>query len=200
MDQSSDVTVAEQSPGAPATATRDGSPAIRTLLDFWNAQAEWSQATFGTDAERGPIGALKHLRREADDLMMAVEPSHRAEEVIDCLFLTFDAARRSGYTFNDVYDSDAINEVAKVLQVCAGFILDNPTNRRAALKGMFWMVTGMASSLGMGANEFVGLAFQKLEINKARLWPAISEQADDAPILHTHDAADTGEVARQQTE
>ena len=28
-------------------------------------QSQWSQQTFGTDEERGPVGALHHLAREA---------------------------------------------------------------------------------------------------------------------------------------
>ena len=32
---------------------------------FWNEQGEWSQKTFGLDSERGPLGPLKHLEKEA---------------------------------------------------------------------------------------------------------------------------------------
>ena len=60
---------------------------------FWAEQSAWSQATFGTDAERGPIGALKHLAKEAKE---AQEKPDDHEEYVDCLFLTVDAARRAG--------------------------------------------------------------------------------------------------------
>jgi hypothetical protein len=36
---------------------------------FGPAQAEWSQATFGPDNERGPIGPLKHLAKEVAEVM-----------------------------------------------------------------------------------------------------------------------------------
>ena len=34
---------------------------MNRFLEFAKAQAEWSQATFGLDSERGPVGPLKHL-------------------------------------------------------------------------------------------------------------------------------------------
>lgn len=60
---------------------------------FWSEQGEWSQATFGTDAERGPIGPLKHLAKEVAE---ALADTSDREEYVDCFFLAIDAARRSG--------------------------------------------------------------------------------------------------------
>ena len=34
---------------------------MNRMQKFWNEHAEWSQATFGTDAVRGPLGALRHF-------------------------------------------------------------------------------------------------------------------------------------------
>lgn len=65
------------------------------LQDFWKDHSIWSQATFGTDAERGPIGALKHLAKEAVE---AQDPTADKYEIADCFILTCDAARRSGLT------------------------------------------------------------------------------------------------------
>jgi hypothetical protein len=70
-----------------------------TLQEFWNAQSEWSQATFGTDAERGPIGPLKHLEKEARE---AQEHPTDPFEFADCLFLVFDSARRAGFTLDQL--------------------------------------------------------------------------------------------------
>lgn len=85
----------------------------QALYNLATDQAEWSQATFGTDKERGPIGVLKHLELEA------VEARHEAEkfrdweggpdglryiarnfvfEMADCLLLLLDASRRGGFT------------------------------------------------------------------------------------------------------
>ena len=78
---------------------------------FWNKHAEWSQATFGTDQERGPLGALKHLEKEAREAQHEVNPDITAasspelrEEIADCLFLTLDSARRAGLTLDTLLD------------------------------------------------------------------------------------------------
>jgi hypothetical protein len=59
--------------------------------------SEWSQATFGTDAERGPLGALKHLEKEARECQTAETPDDLREELADCLLLLLDASRRAGF-------------------------------------------------------------------------------------------------------
>jgi hypothetical protein len=56
-------------------------------------QAEWSQATFGSDQTRGPSGALKHLEKEAREAQLA---PYDESEYADCFLLILDAARRAG--------------------------------------------------------------------------------------------------------
>ena len=56
--------------------------------------AAWSQATFGSDSERGPLGPLKHLEKEARE---AQESPTDPSEYADCLLLILDAARRAGF-------------------------------------------------------------------------------------------------------
>lgn len=73
----------------------------KTLEEFWRAHSEWSQATFGTDAERGPRGPLKHLLKEAQE---ALDDPGDVIEIIDCLFLVFDAARRAGLAYQMMVD------------------------------------------------------------------------------------------------
>ena len=63
------------------------------LIHLCKDQAEWSQKTFGSDQERGPIGPLKHLEKEARE---AQENPRDYEEYADCLLLILDAARRAG--------------------------------------------------------------------------------------------------------
>lgn len=86
------------------------------MQDFWDEQAEWSEATFGPTSERGPLGPLKHLKKEvvneaipiAEVLKEGVEgefalmktTARLQEEIVDCLFLTIDAARRSGLQYD----------------------------------------------------------------------------------------------------
>ena len=64
---------------------------------FCDEQAEWSRATFGPDNVRGPIGALKHLEKEAQEAQDA--PSD-IKEYVDCFFLVIDAALRAGFLDN----------------------------------------------------------------------------------------------------
>ncbi len=62
-------------------------------------QRQWSEATFGSDDERGPVGALRHLRREAKE---AIDNPHDAEEYADCFLLIVDAARRAGFSIGEL--------------------------------------------------------------------------------------------------
>jgi hypothetical protein len=66
---------------------------------FWKEHAEWSQRTFGSDANRGPEGPLKHLLKEAQEALDAGF-ENRAEEIADCFLLVCDAARRYGMTWH----------------------------------------------------------------------------------------------------
>ena len=63
------------------------------LNDLAKEQSAWSQETFGSDAERGPMGALKHLEREAREAQ--ANPTDPMEYA-DCFLLILDAARRAG--------------------------------------------------------------------------------------------------------
>ena len=63
------------------------------LLDLAADQSAWSQATFGSDIERGPLGALKHLEKEAREAQ--ADPTD-VMEYADCLILLLDASRRAG--------------------------------------------------------------------------------------------------------
>lgn len=100
-----------------------------TIQEFWNAQAEWSRDTFGSEAVRGPVGPLKHLEKEAREAYEERDPDRRRMEIVDCQFLVFDAARRAGMTLEDLF----------------------------------------------------GMAFKKLEINKARQW---SRPSSNEPVEH----------------
>ncbi len=81
------------------------------LSEFWDAHSEWSQVTFGTDKERGPIGPLKHMLKELQNELLPLYTTNQdvelsdidaIEEFADILFLLFDACRRAGYQFEDL--------------------------------------------------------------------------------------------------
>jgi|ERR1700722_87429 len=70
------------------------------LADLVEAHNEWSRKTFGSDEERGPLGPLKHLEKEAVEAQVwGKYPEDKeafAEEMADCFLLVLDAARRGG--------------------------------------------------------------------------------------------------------
>ena len=72
-----------------------------SFSDFIAAKTEWSLATFGTIAERGPQGPLKHLKKEIEEILAA--PTDLLEYV-DGIFLIFDAAMRAGFTYEQILE------------------------------------------------------------------------------------------------
>ena len=64
------------------------------LSELCQELSAWSQATFGTDQERGPVGPLKHLAKEVQE---ALGKPDDIDEYADCLILVIDAARRAGF-------------------------------------------------------------------------------------------------------
>lgn len=81
--------------------------AIGSLLcDLFERQATWSQETFGPDGIRGPIGPLKHLKKEADEAIKAHtekrDKPDLLEEHADCLLLLLDATRRAGFAMTEL--------------------------------------------------------------------------------------------------
>jgi hypothetical protein len=110
---------APQPPARPVVI--DNIEGVPGLGQFWDAQAEWSQATFGKDGERGPKGALKHLAMEVlvellgidkakakaflDAETAGVEPSRDLYEYVDSQLLLFSAARRAGHSFRGLVEA-----------------------------------------------------------------------------------------------
>lgn len=73
---------------------------------FWDELSAWSQKTFGGDEVRGCIGPLKHLRKEVQEAIDAYEAGDVDgcnKEIVDCLFLSFDSARRAGLSFEQLF-------------------------------------------------------------------------------------------------
>jgi len=67
-----------------------------SMKSFWEEQSMWSTATFGPG---NGIGALKHLKKEADE---ALENPNDLEEYADMVHLVFDACRRAGFSFDEL--------------------------------------------------------------------------------------------------
>jgi hypothetical protein len=65
-------------------------------------QSIFSQEAFGPDTVRGPIGVLKHLKKEVDEVL---EHPLDITEYADCLLLLLDASRRAGFTLDKLIQS-----------------------------------------------------------------------------------------------
>ena len=95
------------------TPTRD---AVE-MFNFFQALTEWSKATFGDRDFRGSAGPLEHLIKEAEEAFTEADPHKRRVEIVDCLFLVFDAAWREGMTYGELarecFAKLAINRVRK---------------------------------------------------------------------------------------
>jgi hypothetical protein len=74
------------------------------VVTFWANQSEWSQLTFGTDSERGPVGGLRHLIKEADEAIRSIGTPEFLGEIGDCFALTLDAARRGGVSLSKLIE------------------------------------------------------------------------------------------------
>lgn len=82
---------------------------MEKLATLLKEHFEWSTKTFG--AERSPIAAIKHLRKEVDELLEAAlsgEAYSLREEMADVFLLLLDATYRSGYTFDQLVDDAQI--------------------------------------------------------------------------------------------
>lgn len=69
---------------------------------FLKSLIVWSSKTFGNEFERGPVGALKHLEKEAREAQN--EPTD-LEEYADIFILLCDALWRVGFTFVDLINA-----------------------------------------------------------------------------------------------
>lgn len=80
------------------------------MLEFFERQRDWSHETFGPPSFKGPKGPLDHLKKEAGEAWDAFDEAFgnptkfdaAKVEIIDCLFLVFDAAHRAGMSYADI--------------------------------------------------------------------------------------------------
>lgn len=92
-----------------------------TLVALEHELSRWSQETFGTDSERGPYGALKHLMCEVAETLIAPDD---LEEYADCLLLIIDASRRAGFSLGAL-----IEAASKKLEVNKARTWPSPTSQ-----------------------------------------------------------------------
>lgn len=76
--------------------------AALAMLAFFEKQQAWSYETFGPPSFKGPRGPLDHLKKEAQEAYDEADPERQREEIVDCLFLVYDAAHRAGMSYLDL--------------------------------------------------------------------------------------------------
>jgi len=75
---------------------------VSGAVQLWvleHEQRVWSEATFGSG---GPLGALKHLEKEAREAQDAVGTPEIRMELADCFLLLIDASRRAGVDLREL--------------------------------------------------------------------------------------------------
>lgn len=72
------------------------------MYGLFETVQSWSRRTFGPAYERGPVGPLKHIKKEVDEAL--AEPQDIVEYA-DILILLFDATWRAGFTEQDLLEA-----------------------------------------------------------------------------------------------
>ena len=69
-------------------------------------QQAFSEKTFGSSEIRGPLGPLKHLKKEADEVIHNIQQGkHDPSEYADLLILVLDASWRAGLNPRNLLDA-----------------------------------------------------------------------------------------------
>lgn len=161
---------------------------------FFNEQAEWSQKEFGSDQEKGPVGALRHLAKEVGEAIVETDQDRRLVEMADMIFLIFDSHRRAGGTFGDLdaatnLSLTAHGELAGV-QEQVGVLLEGagePDFKEGVVMGGgtggMLLDTIMACwKFGFSRDQLLKACFDKLALNRTRTW--VKPTGDDQPVEH----------------
>ena len=73
---------------------------MRTLVEFLNAQIEWSKITFGDSGEY--LGICGHIEKELDEVR---NNPNDLMEWIDIVILALDGAWRAGFSANEIKEA-----------------------------------------------------------------------------------------------
>jgi hypothetical protein len=69
------------------------------MRDIYYGVKNWSTETFGDETVKGPIGPLRHLKKECDEAIAAPDD---ITEYADLMILTIDAAWRAGFSLGEL--------------------------------------------------------------------------------------------------
>lgn len=137
------------------------------LVDFWERHGEWSNKTFGDERVRGPAGPTKHLKKEADEVLAAVEELHQHlgdSGRIPSLVLAEDVhaelTKTAGATAVELKHAARTVELVKKL--------------RKELVDEFFLVLDAARRSRFKVGDLLRDAIDKLKENEARTWPPVN--------------------------
>jgi hypothetical protein len=156
---------------------------------FAQAQKEWSAVTFGDAVMRGPVGALRHLVKEIDEEVRTEKDHEKLKvEIADMLFLILDAAWRAGVSVETMcsatprtrLDKPLLDAIVEQTQTAISTYAE--CVRRMYISAVFQDIILFASINCMSVADLLSVAFAKLEVNKARTWPAPTP--GDQPVEH----------------
>lgn len=94
--------------------------------------APWSDATFGSPEIRGPIGPLKHLQKEVAEVL--ANPTDLVEYA-DCLLLLMDAARRAGFSVDQLTNAAFKKHAENVNRIWDRPLPDEPVEHKRSPEG-----------------------------------------------------------------
>lgn len=72
------------------------------MFHFFTSQKIWSFETFGPPSFKGPKGPLDHLRKEVEEAYHETDVEDQKMELVDCLFLVFDACHRCHMPYDEL--------------------------------------------------------------------------------------------------
>lgn len=102
------------------------------LEEFWKELEEWSNRTFGPTSHRGPLGPLKHLRKEINE---AIDSPYNLEEYADLLFLVFDSCRRAGFSYETLVSVVNYKLTKNKNRIWPDWTLSNPNEPIEHIRG-----------------------------------------------------------------
>lgn len=75
---------------------------FKNFSDFFREVVDWQRKTFGHKSGQVPIGTLKHILKEVQEVMVEDDSRKREMEAVDLLFLVIQLFDRLGMSLSDV--------------------------------------------------------------------------------------------------
>lgn len=187
LPESEDVFRRVKALGSPSRVLKAAADRIG-IEDFERSRRAWSRRTFG---DRGPLGPLRHLRKEIDEVIAAWEYGDRAavrEEFADLGLLLADALDRAGIMpemhLADLKAKLAVNEAREWPPAVKGEPCEHVREEEEEARFDVWMIAWREMSAREKLQEFADRQCPLGETD-----PALIEACRQ--FLELHEAWDT---------